>query len=276
MLETSFVGRRYRARPVTPSFICRLLAIGAMAFPLAACHHRVSTSYVLSGSIVGLDSSGLILQNNGGDDLTVAANATSFQFASLIAAGSGYSVTVSSQPAGLTCTVDHGSDTNVTAVVSNLTVSCGPPTYPIAGTITGLGGATGLVLQNNGGDDLSVPANASSFQFTTQVATGDDYSVTVTAQPAGLTCTVSHGASTHISAPVTDISVACNPITHTIAGAISGLSVDGLILQNNGGDDFTANANADTFQFSMPIAAGGGYSITVLSQPTGLDRKSVV
>ena len=45
--------------------------------------------------------------------------------------------------------------------------------YIVAGTISGLS-ATGLVLQNNGGDDLTVPMGASSFQFPTAVAPGGE------------------------------------------------------------------------------------------------------
>ena len=46
----------------------------------------------------------------------------------------------------------------------------GGSTYAIGGTITGLTG-TGLVL-HNGSEDLPVPAGATSFSFTTKVASG--------------------------------------------------------------------------------------------------------
>jgi len=275
MLETSFVGRLHRVRSAIRFFLCSVLPIGAMTLTLAACDHHGSeiryggTTFPISGTIAGLDAAGLILQNNGEEALTVAADATSFQFGP-VAAGGSYAVTVSAQPAGLTCTVSNGSGTVVSAAVSNVSVSCSPTTYPIAGTITGLGGATGLVLQNNGGDDLTVAASSSSFQFATPVAAGSSYNVTVATQPAGLTCTVSHGTSSQVGAPVTDISIVCNTSTYMIAGAISGLVVSGLVLQNNGGDDLTVNANATAFQFAAPVAAGGGYDITVLSAPTGM------
>ena len=60
-------------------------------------------------------------------------------------------------------------------------------TYTIGGTVTGLTGA-GLVLQDNGGDNLTVSANATSFTFSTAVASGGAYSVTVLTQPAGQSC----------------------------------------------------------------------------------------
>jgi hypothetical protein len=50
-------------------------------------------------------------------------------------------------------------------------------TYTIAGTVSGLTG-TGLVLQNNGTDSLSITADG-SFTFSTPIADGSTYNVTV-------------------------------------------------------------------------------------------------
>jgi hypothetical protein len=78
-------------------------------------------------------------------------------------------------------------------------------TYTIGGTITGLT-ASGLVLQNNVADDLTVASGATSFTFATRV-TGA-YAVTVKTQPTGLNCIVSSGTGT-ASAAVTSVSLAC-------------------------------------------------------------------
>ena len=60
-----------------------------------------------------------------------------------------------------------------------------------------------------------------------------------------------------------------NPTTaFSIKGTISGLTANGLVLQNNGGDNLTVNANATSFQFSTPVASGGSYNVTVQQQPT--------
>ncbi len=85
-----------------------------------------------------------------------------------------------------------------------------PVTYTIGGTISGLSGA-GLVLQNNGGNNLSVSANG-SFAFTTAITSGGSYSVTVLTQPSSLaqTCGVTAGGSgTVASANVTGVVVTC-------------------------------------------------------------------
>ena len=64
-----------------------------------------------------------------------------------------------------------------------------------------------LTLQNNEGDDLTITANG-NFTFATAVATDGDYSVTVSTQPTGHTCTVTNGTGT-ISANITNVTVSC-------------------------------------------------------------------
>ena len=53
-------------------------------------------------------------------------------------------------------------------------------TYSVGGNVSGLSGT--VVLQDNGGDDLSVSANG-AFTFATKLADGAAYSVTVKTQP---------------------------------------------------------------------------------------------
>jgi hypothetical protein len=87
-----------------------------------------------------------------------------------------------------------------------------PTTYTLGGTVSGLAG-TGLVLQNNGGSNLTVSANG-SFSFAGSVNAGTAYSVTVQTQPSNptQTCTVANGTGT-ANANVTNISVTCTTVT---------------------------------------------------------------
>ena len=57
---------------------------------------------------------------------------------------------------------------------------------PLAGTITGGVTKDGLVLQNNGGDDLAVPAGATSFQFAEPLSTDDEFNITVKSMPSNV------------------------------------------------------------------------------------------
>ena len=65
----------------------------------------------------------VVLQDNGGDNLSVTANG-SFTFATSLASGAAYSVTVKTNPSGQTCTVSSGSGTVGSANVTSVAVSC--------------------------------------------------------------------------------------------------------------------------------------------------------
>src|ERR1700733_7488626 len=71
-----------------------------------------------------------------------------------------------------------------------------PVTFTIGGTVSNLAGS-GLVFQNNGGNNLPVTANG-SFTFTTAIDSGAAYAVTVLTQPSNpaQTCTVANGNGT--------------------------------------------------------------------------------
>src|SRR2546423_9445761 len=68
--------------------------------------------------------------------------------------------------------------------------------FTIGGTVTGMTG-TGMVLQNNGGDSLTVNGNG-AFTFKTAVAKGGTFSVAVSTPPSTptQTCTVSRRGRT--------------------------------------------------------------------------------
>ena len=77
------------------------LTLALFAFmALSACGGGGGSStptYTIGGTVSGLTSGTLVLKNNNGDDLTINANSTSFTFATALASGSAYTVTVGSQ-----------------------------------------------------------------------------------------------------------------------------------------------------------------------------------
>ena len=167
-------------------------------------------SFEVGGTVTGLSGSGLVLQNNGGDDLPIAADGA-FTFATPVNDGEDYAVTVLSQPENpsQTCSVTNGTGTISGADVNDVEVDCVTDTFTVGGTVTGLSG-TGLVLQNNGGDDLSIAADG-AFTFATALEDLSAYAVTVLSQPAGpiQTCVVSNDAGALAGADVTDVQVSC-------------------------------------------------------------------
>lgn len=225
----------------------------------------VTNSYTISGSVTGLTGSGLVLQNNGADNRAVSANGA-FTFISAIASGSGYNVTVFTQPTGQTCTPSNNSGTVVSAPITNVQVNCtNNPTFTIGGSVTGLTGS-GLVLQNNGGNNLAV--STGSFTFTTAIASGNSYNVTVLTHPSSQTCTVTNGSGTVAGANVATVQVNCATPVYTVGGSVTGLTGSGLVLQNNGGDNRAISADG-AFVFATALADLSSYSVTVLTQPTG-------
>jgi hypothetical protein len=229
------------------------------------------TAYTVGGTASGLASgSAVVLQNNGGNDLSVAANGA-FTFSAALAPGAAYSVTVKTSPTGQTCTVANGTGTVGSANVTNVAVTCkANPTYTVGGTASGLASGSTVVLQNNGGNDLSVTANG-AFTFSAALAPGAAYSVTVKSNPPGQTCTVARSTGTIGSANVTNVAMTCatTPTTWSVGGIVSGLASGGTaVLENNGGNDLSVTANG-AFTFSAALAPGAAYSVTVKTNPTG-------
>jgi sugar lactone lactonase YvrE len=179
-----------------------------------------ASTYTIGGTVTGLAASGLTLDDNGADTLTVASGATTFTFSTALASGAAYSVTVATQPSGELCTVSAGTGT-ATANVTSVAISCGAaPTYTIGGSVTGLT-EEGLTLDDNGGDTLTVNSGASTFTFATALASGAAYDVTVASQPLGENCTASANTGT-ASANVTSVAIACadsGVTVGTLAGA---------------------------------------------------------
>ena len=81
-------------------------------------------------------------------------------------------------------------------------------TYTIGGTVSGLNAGGTVVLQNNGGDNLSVTANG-PFTFRTPINYANGYDVSVLTQPAGQTCTVTNAIGAYPGMSVTNVAVTC-------------------------------------------------------------------
>ena len=241
-------------------------AVSACLVLLASASYAQAATFTIGGTVSGLNTgTSVTLLDNGGNALKVTANG-SFTFTTALATGATYKVTVGTQPTGETCTVTNGTGTVGTANVTNVTVAC-KTTYTIGGTVSGLNTGTSVTLMDNGGNALKVTANG-SFTFTTALATGAAYKVTVGTQPTGETCTVTGGTGTVGTANVTSVVVSCEN-TYTIGGTLSGLNTGtSVTLLDNGGSGLKLTANG-TFTFKTALATGAAYKVTVGTQPTG-------
>jgi 6-phosphogluconolactonase len=154
-----------------------------------------------------------------------------------------------------------------------------PPAVPLASAyilsvnVTGVSGV-GVVLRNNGGNDLTV-ATPGTYPFTTAVVAGSGYDVTVLSHPSSpvQVCTVTSPLG---SMPAANLTVAVSCVAaYTIGGTIQGdstIAVSGIgpILQNNSGDDLfipvlPGGGAPVNFKFNIPVA-GGNYNVIQLSR----------
>jgi hypothetical protein len=117
-----------------------------------------------------------------------------------------------------------------------------PLTFTVGGTVTGLQG-TGLVLRNTG-VDLPV-ATSGSFRFTTALADGATYDVTIVTQPSqpAQRCTITGGQGQIRGADVGNVSIECR----TLFEFLSSVPVNGAAG--------VSRSVRPTLTFSAPLPA---------------------
>lgn len=233
-----------------------------------SCTNSVAGAFSIGVTISGLSGTVAVEINGGSNSISRSVNGD-FTLSAPLAAGSAYNVTVGTQPFGQTCSVSNGSGTVGAANITNALVVCANNavgSFTIGGAIFGLSGT--VVLQNNSTDGITRASNG-DFSFFKAIAKNSGYSVTVQTHPAGQTCKVSNGSGL-ATANVTNVQVSCitnsNSATYSIGGTIVGL-VGTVILQNNGGSSNTRSTDGQ-FTFAPGVAKGGGYNVTVFSQPS--------
>ena len=92
-------------------------------------------SYTVGGNIAGLLSGGLVL-SDGTSTVSPSAGAGTFSFPDKFSGGSTYSITIQTQPAGLTCTISNGTGQIGSASVNSVGVVCPTPWIWQGGAVT--------------------------------------------------------------------------------------------------------------------------------------------
>jgi len=228
-----------------------------------------SSSYELKVSVSGLQQGKNVVLSSGqstatnvfteNEALGITTDGT-YSFGSFTS-GTSYNITVLQQPVSQTCTVTSGESS--LSASTTVAVACTSESYTISGTVVGMLSGQSVTLQNNSGDNLTVSSNT-SFSFTTKVASGATYLVTVLTQPTGQTCTPNLNSGV-VSDNVSDVSIICSYTVYTVSGNVSGLSGT-LVLQNNYGSDQTLTSDGS---FSFRVASSAKYYVRVKTQPNG-------
>jgi hypothetical protein len=128
----------------------------------------------------------------------------------------------------------------------------------------------GLVLMNNGGNRLEIPASTAgngtgNFWFNDLVSADDEYNVTVEGKPDNVKdCQVVNGKG-RAAFNITTVQVICEFTRHELKGSISNLQGSGLVLVN-GSDRVEIGAGATAFTMAT-VPEDGVYGIAILQQP---------
>ena len=147
-----------------------------------------------------------------------------------------------------------------------------PGTYIVGGTVSGLDVGQSVILQDNGGDDLTISANG-PFSFAVKISSGGSYAVTVGTQPQGLYCVVAGGSGT-ASANVSSVAVACAG-PYTVGGTVSGLVGQGLELVL-GSQHLGISANGNYVFPTAVYADGSGSTVSIAQQPQSPAQRCIV
>lgn len=138
----------------------------------------------------------------------------------------------------------------------------------VGGSVTGVTKA-GLVLTNNGGSDLEIPAYATSFVFNELVETDERYFVEVKSIPPNVEpggCVVNNATGRAVF-NVSNVQVICTIRKRELGGTIIGLNTNGLVLVN--GTNRVEVAPNETKLTMEPVSEESPYGVTILKQPEG-------
>ena len=231
-------------------------------------------SYTVSGTVSGLLGTGLVLQNNAGEDLPIASNGV-FSFATALVTGANYAVTVKSQSNILSrvCTVSNGSGTIANAAVTDVVVNCAAPAARFA-----------YVANYNDNNvsayTIDTTTGALSPMTGTPVPTGGQPG-DITVEPTGRFAYVANRWSSNVSAYTIDATTgALSPMTGKPVPTET--TPESITVDPTGRFAYVGNAHSDTVSAytidattgalspmnGLPVATGSSpYAVAV--DPTG-------
>jgi 6-phosphogluconolactonase (cycloisomerase 2 family) len=218
-----------------------------------------ANSYTVGGNVVGLLPGNGVALATAGSGASVSANGA-FALSPELPAGTAYAVIISAQPPGQNCSVTNGIGVVAGSNVTNVAINCSALSFTVSASEFGLLPNTTVVVQNNGGDNLTL-SGAGTSAFKTSLPTQSSYSVSVLTQPGGQTCFVLNGQGAIVDSNIS-VTVVCPwhiaYVTNFYVNTISGYYIDptsgGLLPL--AGNPFVVGA----FPGSVAIAPGGKFA----------------
>jgi N-acetylneuraminic acid mutarotase len=274
-------GTRYAvavmSQPSAPTETCSVAngsgTVGSSGVTVTVTVTCSLATFTIAAQVTGFTGGELFLNLNGADTLSIIAKGGATipaTFSDALVSGAAYAVTVNTQPIGQTCGVTNGTGIVGSADVANIAVQCSENVagiYTLSVDVTGLVGST-LVLQLNGGAQLAITQNG-TYTFSTKLASGEEYTVTILTPPAPpptQNCAAANYTGLVGSANVTNVLVSCDT-SNSVSVEAQGVVGSGLTLLLNGAAPLSIITNGG-FAFSTQLAIGQNYAVTVQTQPT--------
>lgn len=160
--------------------------------------------FAISGTILGLEGiTGISLYNNSGDSISIFSPSGTFSFATPLANGVAYNVTVNQAPnhPKQNCTITNPSGVVASANVTNISINCVTIAYPIEIVLTGLSSGS-ITMKNNGNEILNLTSNG-TYLFPSDVNIGQNYNLTIETQPNNHICNLTPFSGTIVASKVT-------------------------------------------------------------------------
>jgi len=234
--------------------------------------------HTISGSVSGLDGSAftdtvsVTISNSNGDVVEITEGSSSFTLPSTVTFGEDYSISVSEQPNGYQCSVING-DGTVNGDVTNVAIVCSESgLVELGGTYSSTvmdGLTTGDLIIEANGISVNLPGGENNdFNLGEILRFNEPYSVVVTSNPTGQTCTVINGSGTAFDVDILDVQIDCSLNQYVVSGDVSGLEPGQTVTISNGEDTITVD---DNFSFPTTVEFGSGYGVTITDEPDGVD-----
>lgn len=217
-----------------------------------------ASRFAISANVSGLNAGNQIQLSNGSDSVTATGNGP-VQVSNQLANGTQYSITISAQPTGQTCTVSYATGTIASASVTNILVNCSnnpAPTYSISYSISGL--ANGETISVTDGTQIITSSSNSNNTFTNQLTSNSNYIISISTQPQNQFCIVTNSSGIIVSSNITNISINCYSV-YNFSGSnvIYTPNVTGIVTGNSS-RTYNLWAKIDPTNFSDAIMISQG------------------
>lgn len=237
-----------------------------------------TASYTITISTTGLGSnkvSLLLLSPDNSQQLNITVNGTT-AFLHTFVDGTSYSISVSAQPEGQTCTLGDNKSGTISGGDVTVSLSCvdnydGPQVQ--VDVRDALESGESITLNLNGTESKEFTLWLFSYdKFASPLVDGDVYSVSVETHPTGKLCNL-YDASGVTSGGVSPlVTVQCGTdtgTTYNVSGAVTGLTGSGLKLSLNGSESVNIDPGSANYAFATELYDGAFYNAEIVSHPDG-------